>query len=59
MVKIVKNNPELKQKYNLLSNIKDIGEKTELTILADIPDLRFFKNSWQYVAFAGLSLCVK
>ena len=55
MMKIVQNNPELKQKYELLSNIKGVGEKTALTILADMPDVNYFKNSGQYVAFAGLS----
>ena len=55
MMKIVQNNTELKQKYELLSNIKGIGEKTALTILADMPDVSSFKSSRQYVAFAGLS----
>ena len=55
-MKIVQNNPKLKQKYDLISNIKGVGEKTALTILADMPDVRCFQNSGQYVAFADLSL---
>ena len=45
MIEIVQNNPELKHKYELLSDIKGVGEKTALTIIADVPDVRCFKNS--------------
>ena len=52
---ILQNNAVIKKEYNLISNIKGVGAKTALTIIANMPDVSCFKNSKQYVAFAGLS----
>ena len=53
--KIIESNDRLKKQYNLLSNIKGIGPKTALTILADMPDVSNFKTAKQYACFVGVA----
>lgn len=51
----IDNDPELKQKRDLLDSIPGIGERTIATILAFGADQHHFTNARQCVAFAGLS----
>ena len=51
---IFQSNEDLDKKCRNLETIPGIGKKTAITLLAEIPDIKSFKNSRQLVAFAGL-----
>lgn len=53
--KIIERNAELKQKFELLTDIKGVGEKTALAILTSMPDVSNFKKSGQFTAFVGVT----
>lgn len=53
--KIIENNAALKQKFERLTAIKGVGEKTALAVLADIPDVSNFEKSGQFTAFVGVT----
>lgn len=53
----IKNYPDLEEKMRLLQTISGIGETSARTLLAEIPDIRHFKNARQLAAFAGLNPC--
>lgn len=59
MLAIVKIQSELRERFEILTSIEGIGEKTALGLLAYLPDLRYFKNAKSLSAFAGLNPCVK
>jgi transposase len=46
---------ELARQFRLLTSIPGIGEITALQLLAEIPDVRAFRNAKQLAAFAGLT----
>jgi transposase len=48
-------NEELARQCRLLASIPGIGETTALLLLAEIPDIRSFRNAKQLAAFAGLT----
>ncbi len=50
---LVDSNPDLRLKFELLTAIKGVGEKTALVILVDMPDIEHFEKSGQFAAFAG------
>lgn len=52
---IVESEEPLLEKFNLLKPIKGIGDKTIITILAELPDLSTFNNARGLAAFCGLS----
>ena len=52
---IVCNNPKLSQKFEVLTSIKGVGEKTALAILSDMPDVSCFQKSPQFAAFVGVT----
>jgi len=53
----IKNHPDLEGKVKLLQTISGIGEISARTLIAEIPDIRHFKNARQLAAFAGLTPC--
>lgn len=53
----IKNHPDLEKKVKLLQTISGIGETSARTLIAEIPDIRHFKNARQLAAFAGLTPC--
>ena len=53
--KIVDNDPDLRVKFQRLSDIKGVGEKTALSILIDMPDVKNFEKSAQFASFAGVT----
>ena len=46
---------EIKQQFDIITEIKGIGEKFALAIIADMPDVSNFQKSGQFSAFAGVS----
>lgn len=46
---------ELKEQVELLESIPGIGNKTAVAILAELPDVKNFKNAKEVAAFAGLT----
>jgi len=46
---------ELARQCKLLTSIPGIGEMTALMLLAELPDVRTFKNAKQLAAYAGLT----
>ncbi|AIL13763.1 hypothetical protein IM40_10190 (plasmid) [Candidatus Paracaedimonas acanthamoebae] len=52
---IIKNSPVMKKQFDHLTEIKGVGIKTAVTILADMPDINHFKNAKQYAAFVGVT----
>ncbi|WP_084756307.1 IS110 family transposase [Candidatus Paracaedibacter symbiosus] len=52
---IINDSPQLKRQYDILTEIKGIGTKTAMTILADMPDVSRFENAKQYAAFVGVT----
>ena len=53
--KIINSNKHLKEKVNRITEIKGVGEKLALAIIADMPDVSNFQKSGQFSAFAGVS----
>ena len=53
----IKNHPDLEKKVKLLQTISGIGETSARTLLAEIPNIHYFKNARQLAAFAGLTPC--
>ena len=53
--KIINSNQDLKQQFDRITEIKGVGEKLALTIIADMPDVSNFQKSGQFSAFAGVS----
>ena len=53
----IKNHPDLEKKVTLLQTIPGIGKPTARILLAEIPDIRNFKDARQLAAFAGLTPC--
>ena len=53
--RIINSSEKLKENYIKLIVIKGVGERTAITILADMPDVKNFKNAKQYAAFAGVT----
>jgi len=51
----IKNNPDLKDKFDKLVEIKGVGFLTAVTMLGEMPPAENFENGKQYAAFAGLS----
>ena len=45
----------MKEQFNLITEIKGVGEKLALAITADMPDVSSFQKSGQISAFAGVS----
>jgi transposase len=48
-------NPDLKEKQELLISIPGVGKKTATLILGELPSVDRFQHSGQVVAYAGLS----
>ncbi len=48
-------NPDLKEKQQLLISVPGIGKKTATLILGELPSVDRFQHSGQVVAYAGLS----
>lgn len=46
---------EIKEQVELLESIPGIGNKTAIAILAELPDVKNFKNAKEVAAFAGLT----
>ena len=53
--KIINSNKHLKEQFDRITEIKGVGEKLALTIIADMPDVSNFQKSGQFSAFAGVS----
>lgn len=51
----VSKNKDMAQTVALLESIKGIGFTTTISLIAYLPDLRFFKNAKQLAAFVGVS----
>lgn len=51
---IVRNNKELNEKFNLLTDITGVGDKTAILLISEMPDVSMFKNAAQYAAFTGV-----
>ncbi len=51
----IKDHPDLAEKGDLLQTIPGIGKTTAWILLAEIPDIRNFKDARQLAAFAGLT----
>lgn len=51
----IKKHPDLEEKVKLLQTIPGIGETSARILIAEIPDIRQFKNARQLAAFAGLT----
>ena len=45
----------MKEQFDRITEIKGVGEKLALTIIADMPDVSNFQKSGQFSAFAGVS----
>ena len=54
-LKIINDSSKLKRHYDILTEIKGVGSKTAMMILADMPDVSRFKSAKQYAAFAGVT----
>lgn len=52
---LIDNDPDLRQRYRLLTSINGIGGGTAALILAEIPRLEEFRDAKAVAAFAGLS----
>lgn len=52
---IVESNDDLKAKFARITEIKGVGEKMALAILADMPDMKNFQKASQFAAFAGVT----
>jgi len=55
IAELIKQNPHLKQKKDLLASIPGIGKATIPAILAELDDLEKFNNVRELVAFIGLA----
>ena len=53
--KIINSNKHLKEKVDRITEIKGVGEKLALAIIADMPDVSNFQKSGQFSAFVGVS----
>ena len=53
--KIINSNQNLKEQFDRITEIKGVGEKLALAIIADMPDVSNFQKSGQFSAFAGVS----
>ena len=53
--KIINSNQHLKEQFDRITEIKGVGEKLALAIIADMPDVSNFQKSGQFSAFAGVS----
>jgi transposase len=51
--KLLKQHKELLQNFQLLLTIPGIGEESAIAILAEVPDIRAFRNARQLAAYAG------
>ena len=52
---IINSNKHLKEQFDRITEIKGVGEKLALTIIADMPDVSNFQKSGQFSAFVGVS----
>ena len=52
---IIESNDDLKSKFARITEIKGVGEKMALAILADMPDVKNFQKASQFAAFAGVT----
>lgn len=55
IAELVDDDPDLRNRRNLLTSIDGIGDATAATILAEVPRLHEFRNAKAVAAFAGLS----
>ena len=53
--KIINSNQKLKEQFDQITEIKGVGEKLALVIIADMPDVSNFKKAGQFSAFAGVT----
>lgn len=53
--KIINSNQNLKEQFDRITEIKGVGEKLALAIIADMPDVSNFQKSGQFSAFVGVS----
>lgn len=53
--RIIEKTGDIKNKVDLMQTIPGIGEKTAIAILAETPDLEFFKTARELAAYAGLT----
>ena len=53
--KIIGSDQNLKEKFDRITEIKGVGEKLALAIIADMPDVSNFQKSGQFSAFADVS----
>lgn len=53
--KIINSDKNLKEQFDRITEIKGVGEKLALAIIADMPDVSNFQKSGQFSAFAGVS----
>ena len=52
---LINQDPELRQQYELLLSIPDIGNITAANFLAEVPDITRFDSASQLAAYAGLT----
>ncbi len=50
---LLKQHKELLENFQLLLTISGIGEESAIAILAEVPDIKAFRNARQLVAYAG------
>lgn len=53
--KIIDSNPNLKKIFDRITEIKGVGEKVAMAIIADMPDVQNFQKAGQFAAFAGVT----
>lgn len=54
MIKLIKETPKLKEKYQIITSIQGAGHKFAITVLTEMPDVENFETSQQFAAFAGV-----
>jgi transposase len=59
MLSIIDESPELLHKFDLLSSIPCVGQKTAIAILAELPEISNFNNAKQLAAYAGLNPAIR
>lgn len=52
---LIKKHPDLRQKRELLTSIKGIGDSTAAKFLAEVPDISHFDSASELAAYAGLT----
>lgn len=55
MSELINDNPDLQENHKNLQTIDGIGSLTAMAIMAELPDISFFRNARQLAAYAGVT----